>query len=321
METQTPTSLKATATLNCVDQLDATLLTLLRATKAINKTNIAPQKETALALQKTQTQKFKSLQFNVESLMEDILGYQTKLLARFKRPSVHAEESLKISSNLIYCSQVFERKKTDEFKLQYHKNYTLLETELSNAKNEFIATYAPIIDFWYQKCRLNKLSIDKGPTESLKSIESSLDQLKLAYCTKPHTYKILGKRESMEASSLFDPEVYEDKNLLEDGIRDLVEFTRRFKKNAVDGLVFENTEKYLAGRRKKERKEVDRRATKGRKIKYEVHEKIVNFMVPVENENLLYNRDVVIGQMFGGKKKGIVVDKGDVRQDLDISLF
>ena len=35
----------------------------------------------------------------------------------------------------------------------------------------------------------------------------------------------------------------------------------------------------------KDKKEIDRKATKGRKIKYIVHEKLLNFMVPIENHS------------------------------------
>lgn len=313
--------IKATSTLNGVNQLDSNLLNLIGLTKAINKANLLPQKETALSFQKINPNKFKSLQFNTESLLEELLDYQTKLSAKFNRSCPQTTECLNIMSNMIYCGQLFEKNKTEDVKSKFQKNYSIIERGLVNSRKEILTTYTPIIDFWYEKCRLNKMKVDKGPTEALKDIEASIDQLKKVYCTKPHNYKILGKRDSMESDHLFDPEVIEDNQLLEDGIRDLAEFTRRFKKNGVDGLVFENTEKYLASRRKKEKKVVDRRATKNRKLKYEVHEKIVNFMVPQDNELLLYNRDLIINQIFGQKKKETIIDKEKVNQDLDISLF
>ena len=312
---------KATATLNAVNQLDSALMLLLRTSKTMNKANLLPQKENAVPYQKINPMKFKSLQFNAESLLEEMLDYQSKVLAKFNRHATHTQEARTIVSNMLYCSQLFEKNKTDEFKGRFHKKYELVEKELKNSRDEILHTYTPIIDFWYEKCRLNKLRVDKGPTESLKDVEGSIGQLKMAYCTKPHAYKILGKRESMDNEEAFDPEVYEDSKLIEEGLRDIAEFTRRFKKNTVDGLVFENTENYIASRKKSSKKEVDRRATKGRKLKYEVHEKIINFMVPMENELLLPNRDVVMNQVFGNKNKENVIEKEKVKEDLDISLF
>ena len=49
------------------------------------------------------------------------------------------------------------------------------------------------------------------------------------------------------------------------------------------------TQKYLAKKQKlkevaqQKKKEIDRKATKGRKIKYIVHDKLQNFMTPLDN--------------------------------------
>ena len=45
--------------------------------------------------------------------------------------------------------------------------------------------------------------------------------------------------------------------------------------------------------------EIDRKATKGRKIKYIVHEKLLNFMQPNENLQALEAKDSVLSNMFG----------------------
>ncbi len=45
--------------------------------------------------------------------------------------------------------------------------------------------------------------------------------------------------------------------------------------------------------------EIDRKATKGRKIKYIVHEKLLNFMQPIENLQTLEAKDSVLSNMFG----------------------
>lgn len=49
------------------------------------------------------------------------------------------------------------------------------------------------------------------------------------------------------------------------------------------------------------KKEVDRKATKGRKIKYIVHEKIKSFMAPEENRNCVHGRDDIVKKLFGKK--------------------
>lgn len=47
------------------------------------------------------------------------------------------------------------------------------------------------------------------------------------------------------------------------------------------------------------KKEVDRRASKNRKIKYVVHDKILNFMPSRENLSLMEGRAAVVSNLFG----------------------
>lgn len=68
------------------------------------------------------------------------------------------------------------------------------------------------------------------------------------------------------------------------------------------------TQKYLAKKQKlkeieiQKKKEVDRKATKGRKIRYVVHEKIQSFMAPSENMVLIEGKDHIINNLFGQTK-------------------
>ena len=47
------------------------------------------------------------------------------------------------------------------------------------------------------------------------------------------------------------------------------------------------------------KKEVDRKASKNRKIRYVVHDKIVNFMTPLENLYLTVGKDNIVANLFG----------------------
>ena len=51
----------------------------------------------------------------------------------------------------------------------------------------------------------------------------------------------------------------------------------------------------------KQRKIVDRRASKGRKLRYQIHEKLVNFMTPVEEERASYTANI-FSNLFGHKR-------------------
>ena len=73
----------------------------------------------------------------------------------------------------------------------------------------------------------------------------------------------------------------------------------------MDGADLGLTQKYLEKRKKlekagvKEKKEVDRKASKHRKIRYVVHEKIVNFMTAMDNLLLAEGKDSILRSLFG----------------------
>jgi len=46
---------------------------------------------------------------------------------------------------------------------------------------------------------------------------------------------------------------------------------------------------------------MDTKATKNRKIRYVVHDKVLNFMTPLENLQLSEGRDAIISGLFGGR--------------------
>ena len=60
---------------------------------------------------------------------------------------------------------------------------------------------------------------------------------------------------------------------------------------------------------KKDKKDVDRRASKGRKIRYVVHEKLKNFTFPLQrevnskNNHVIMEDDVLFKSMMGGVLK------------------
>lgn len=51
----------------------------------------------------------------------------------------------------------------------------------------------------------------------------------------------------------------------------------------------------------KQRKIVDRRASKGRKLRYQIHEKLVNFMAPEEEQRAGYTAQI-FANLFGHKR-------------------
>lgn len=88
----------------------------------------------------------------------------------------------------------------------------------------------------------------------------------------------------------------------------------------VDGADLSLTQRALERKRRLQettgpKKEVDRRASKNRKIRYIVHEKLVNFMTPVDAP-ALPEAESVLQSLFGKRKQ-----PERLAADLDIRLL
>jgi protein AATF/BFR2 len=68
------------------------------------------------------------------------------------------------------------------------------------------------------------------------------------------------------------------------------------------------------------KKEVDRKASKNRKIRYVIHDKIVNFLVPLENLTLFEGREAIVSNLFGVHQTQSIVSR-KVRKEDDVQLL
>lgn len=160
---------------------------------------------------------------------------------------------------------------------------------------------------WHDKTRLAAGKSSKGfgafDRSILTQVEQVLtdsDRLVRRTQTQRSEYRILGK---MEAAALaegeeaerqlqanahlkaVDEHVFDDDDFYHQLLRDLIEH----KTSAADP-----NDQVALGRqwlaiqklRSKVRKKVDTKASKGRKVKFQTHNKLVNFMVPVDNSTL-----------------------------------
>ncbi|KXN81546.1 Protein bfr2 [Leucoagaricus sp. SymC.cos] len=82
-----------------------------------------------------------------------------------------------------------------------------------------------------------------------------------------------GKTKSEAADGKEDNEIFDDTDFYQQLLRDVIEFRGDGAGGADDWMALQ--------REKKAKKKMDTKASKGRKLRYEVHEKLQNFMVPV----------------------------------------
>ncbi|KAG7443661.1 TRAUB-domain-containing protein [Guyanagaster necrorhizus] len=83
-----------------------------------------------------------------------------------------------------------------------------------------------------------------------------------------------------------DSEIFDDTDLYQQLLRDVIDA----EKNGTDDWL-------VVQKQKKAKKKVDTKASKGRKIRYEVHEKLQNFMVPVTINGAWHDQQ--IDELFG----------------------
>jgi len=186
---------------------------------------------------------------------------------------------------------------------------------LLNAQHEKYITYRnDTIERWNDRTRIAMGSSNstKGKqTSSFGSLElSTLKQIQHILSDTPRlvrrtqykrtSYKVLGKvldkneRDSDEDSSdsedenqsqnkksheEYDSEIFDDDDFYHNLLRELIE-----RKSGSDERQQDNWLQIQKLRAKSNRRKVDTRASKGRKIRYDIHAKLVNFMAPVVNK-------------------------------------
>ena len=82
--------------------------------------------------------------------------------------------------------------------------------------------------------------------------------------------------------------------------KDNVDYIALSAERGKDNVAVAAAERLKRSMKKKTKKDVDRRASKGRKIRYVVHEKLQNFTFPINRPAATMTEDVLFKSMFGG---------------------
>ena len=144
------------------------------------------------------------------------------------------------------------------------------------------------------------------------SLGRLVDKTKL----KRDTYRVYG-RPAEDLHETKDVNIYNDEDFYQVLLSDFLQTQQGDDQNDdVEGGQMKQgdnlnlTQKYLLKRQQMKEaqaakskananKVVDRKASKNRKIRYVVHDKIVNFMTPVDNLDEIEGRKAIIGNLFG----------------------
>lgn len=108
-----------------------------------------------------------------------------------------------------------------------------------------------------------------------------------------------GNAENHSNESIYSTEIYDDTDFYHTQLRELIEY-KTSSSNNVNEVAKQFAE--LQKLRKKMKKTVDTRASKGRKIRYVVHNKLVSFMAPNESAGWTdEQKDELFKSLFGAQ--------------------
>ena len=182
------------------------------------------------------------------------------------------------------------------------------ERILSERHKSYVEYKNSVIQKWNEKTRIASGKLNKGMDQTtLKQIEFALnDKEKLRKRTqlKRSEYIIIGKVEPTEDNNEgrrvqeYDSEIYDDDDFYHQLLRDLIEYKSA---DITDPIQLSKQWIQLQNMRRKMKRKIDTRATKGRRIRYNVHNKLVNFMAPITINDVWSNqaKDELYNSLFG----------------------
>ncbi|XP_042145102.1 protein AATF [Ixodes scapularis] len=182
----------------------------------------------------------------------------------------------------------------------------------------FYKTFEPFrnstIEKWYERTRLSSGRINKGfqaleqsPLKQIEHILTDEERLLRRTQTKRSSYRALGDPESSqqnEATTIgsreIDEEIFDDDDFYHHLLREIIE---RKSSNVENPVALSRQWLEIQKLRNKVKRKVDTKASKGRKIRYDVIPKLVNYMAPVDLST--YSEEAkteLFGSLFGQKK-------------------
>ncbi|KAH8376803.1 hypothetical protein KR093_001429, partial [Drosophila rubida] len=239
--------------------------------KFTSKANLLPPPETLQAA-KENNEELQSALAEAEGrsskLLQQLLALQSALLQQnsemrqsLKRPQPHASEE-----NGEPSSKRFAKLLQSQFQdMRNHRNEVLLK--------------------WDDRTKL----LTPGAGVKRKSLQEDYDILKKIDSSLANRQTLVEKSQTLKSNqqqqvegeeaeqSQRNPNIYDDSDFYHQQLRELIEY-----KASTTSNMSEITKQFveLQKLRQKMKKKVDTRASKGRKLRYVVHNKLVNFMAP-----------------------------------------
>jgi protein AATF/BFR2 len=231
-------------------------------------------------------EKYESTCDNVYGLLDNLLELQTTLCQKFpesKNLPVKRKSSSDGNSSLI------KRSKLAEYSDVIEENY-----------DAYKAFSIPVLQKWHERTKSHRDSKNTSMTIMNKIESALLGKKEMIRKSKMYRgdYEIFGTERNEETEMA---EIFDDSDFYHQLLRELIEY----KSNVGDNQS-EITQKFIELQkvRSKMKKKVETRASKGRKIRYNVHNKLVSFMPPKDTSEWTDEaKNELFNSLFGSVKQ------------------
>ena len=260
---------------------------------------------------------YQKLKLNVNSTFYDTIIFHKEFLKKQNYPK----------------SEQFNPVLELEKLLKKKEDFNEMDEQLNKIHNNLFKIDQKIMNIWYRKTVVNqfqtnnkiikKLSNNDNFCEHvLSSVENNMNTL-LKKTQKynnanDNNMQLLGRKRLSAEEYEYDKEIFNDNDFYNFLLKEFllnnekeIDENNYVEKRDENGLVegrYDLTMRYILNRNTKIKKNVDTKATKNRKIRYDKHEEIINFMVPENNDKEISGRNIIINSLFGTKKMNIDVD-------------
>ncbi|XP_035199168.1 protein AATF isoform X3 [Oxyura jamaicensis] len=292
----------------------------IKMQKALVTVNRLPQPDTFPIFRKEGGQEFDNAVENcckaVEALLRVLVDLQDELLYQYPgtRHLVDGRQSKPESDDEIPSSSDEERVvEAQEKRRRPPKRKLTLEDYpdfIAKRYADFRTYRNSILQKWHEKTKLASGKMGKGFGAFERSILTQIDHIMMdkerllrRTQTKRSVYKVLGKKEqesqpvpeSLPENSEVVPQTDSNRHLkdIDEEIFDDDDFYHQLLREFIERKTssLDPNDQVAMGRqwlaiqklRSKIKKKVDRKASKGRKIRYHVHSKLVSFMAPIDH--------------------------------------
>lgn len=179
------------------------------------------------------------------------------------------------------------------------------EAELKKVHAKYTPYRNTVINQWNEKTRLDTKNLSSNSVLSqIQHLLNDKTRLVRRSQLKKSQYDIIGEKTEEEKEEMkqkrfveeHNSNVYDDDDFYHQLLRELIEVKSA---DITDPVQLSRQWVQLQSLRNKMKKKVDTKCSKGRKIRYTVHNKLVNFMAPIDNSYGNYDtKHMVLDSIF-----------------------